>query len=166
MSAQRKEPDAGFPPGQIESPAQPTPAAEKLREQVRTENRDREAKKESLNDRIRRTEKRIADRRLILAARTSDVTGKMRGTLASPLLMIGAAGAGFVLAQFHRRRDRDGRKRKRERDDRPEVVMKPSIFASLTDALTLGTTLLAMMPLIRSKAKEGVQEATGEVPPS
>lgn len=117
---------------------------------------------ESLDSRIHRTEQRIAKRRLVLVARASEVNGKVRGKLGSPLLMLGAAGIGFVFAQFRRRRSRD----ERERRERPEVVMKPSIFASVTDALTLATTLLAMMPLIRSKAKEGVQEATGEVPPT
>ena len=118
---------------------------------------------ESLDARIQRTEQRIAKRRLVIVARTSDVTGQVRGNLGSPLLMLGAAGFGFVFAQFRRRRSRDEHKRDSER---PEVVMKPSLFASITDALTLATTLLAMMPLIRSKAKEGVQEATGEIPPT
>ena len=117
---------------------------------------------ESLDSRIDRTEQRIAKRRLVLVARASDVTGKVSGKLGSPLLMLGAAGIGFVFAQFRSRRSRDDR----EKRERREVVTKPSIFASITDALTLATTLLAMMPLIRSKAKEGVQEATGEVPPT
>ena len=116
----------------------------------------------SLDSRIHRTEQRIAKRRLVLVARASDVNGKVRGKLSSPLLMLGAAGMGFVFAQFRRRRSRD----ERDRGERQEVTMKPSIFATVTDALTLATTLLAMMPLIRSKAKEGVQEATGEVPPT
>ena len=117
---------------------------------------------ESLDSRIHRTEQRIAKRRLVLVARASEVNGKVRGKLSSPLLMLGAAGIGFVFAQFRRRRSRD----ERDRGERQEVTMKPSIFATVTDALTLATTLLAMMPLIRSKAKEGVQEATGEVPPT
>ena len=128
---------------------------------VRREEHDHEPA-ESLDSRIQRAEQRIAKRRLVLVARASDVNGKVRGKLGSPLLMLGAAGIGFVFAQFRRRRSRDERGRR----DRPEVVMKPSVFASLTDALTLATTLLAMMPLIRSKAKEGVQEATGELPPT
>ena len=114
----------------------------------------------SLQQRIKRTEERISDRRAALALRTADVNAKVRKSLSSPLLIIAAAGAGFVFAQFRK-------KRRPEKEDRREpVVVKPSIFASITDALTLATTLLAMMPLIRSKAKEGVQEATGEVPES
>ena len=102
----------------------------------------------------------MSDRRAALALRTADVNGKVRKSLSSPLLIVAAAGTGFVFAQFRK-------KRRPEREDRREpVVVKPSIFASVTDALTLATTLLAMMPLIRSKAKEGVQEATGEVPES
>ena len=115
---------------------------------------------ESLDARIDRAEQRIAKRRVVLAARTSDVNSKVRGKLGSPLLVVGAAAIGFVFAQFRRSRARD------EPRHRPEVVVKPSVFASITDALTLATTLFAMMPLIRSKAKEGVQEATGEVPPT
>ena len=114
----------------------------------------------SLQQRIKRTEERISDRRAALALRTAAINGKVRKSLSSPLLMVGAAGAGFVFAQFRK-------KRRPEKEDRREpVVVKPSIFASITEALTLATTLLAMMPLIRSKAKEGVQEATGEVPES
>ena len=114
----------------------------------------------SLQQRIKRTEERISDRRAALALRTADVNAKVRKSLSSPLLIIAAAGAGFVFAQFRK-------KRRPEKEDRREpVVVKPSIFASITEALTLATTLLAMMPLIRSKAKEGVQEATGEVPES
>ena len=123
-------------------------------------NEHEHAATESLDSRIHRAEERIAKRRLVLVARTSDVNGKVRAKLGSPLLMMGAAAIGFVFAQFRRGRAPE------ERRDRPEVVMKPSVFASITDALTLATTLLAMMPLIRSKAKEGVQEATGEVPPT
>lgn len=115
---------------------------------------------ESLETRIHRTEQRIAKRKLVIAARKADVSGEVRGKLGSPLLVLGAAGIGFVFAQFRRRRSRE------ERRERPEVLMKPSMFATVTDALTLATTLLAMMPLIRSKAKEGVQEATGDVPPT
>jgi hypothetical protein len=122
----------------------------------------REQEPQSLDARIRNAEQRIATRRLVLAARASDVNGKVRRKLGSPLLILAAAGAGFVFAQFKRRRGSG----ERDRDDKPEVVMKPSIFAVLTDALTLATTVLAMLPLIRSKAKdaakEGVQEAAVE----
>ena len=115
-------------------------------------------KPEPLEARIKRTEERIADRRAALALRAADVNGKVRKSLSSPLLIVGAAGAGFVFAQFKK-------KPRPEREERrKDIVAKPSIFATITDALTLATTLLAMMPLIRSKAKEGVQEATGEVP--
>lgn len=123
-------------------------------------------REESLDTRICRAEERIASRRDALAARAAVVNGRVRGKLSSPLLIVVAAGAGFVFAQFRRHRRSERPDERERREDRPEVVMKPSIFSTLTDALTLATTVLAMMPLIRSTAKEGVQEATGEVAPS
>ena len=134
--------------------------AERVKSEIDTADVQKPEKRPSLEQRIKRTEERISDRRAALALRTADINGKVRKSLSSPLLMVGAAGAGFVFAQFRK-------KRRPEKEDRREpVVVKPSIFATITEALTLATTLLAMMPLIRSKAKEGVQEATGEVPQS
>lgn len=116
---------------------------------------------ESLDKRIDRVEERIAGHRDALAVRTQSVGGGVRKLLSSPFLIVAAAGAGFVFAQFRKRR------RRREREDTLEpVVVKPSIFASLTDALTLATTLLAMMPLIRKKAEQGAQDAQQGAPES
>jgi hypothetical protein len=158
VSALRREDNTIVPPGDVAAAVRQTNDAAEDRAAA-----EKSAKSvESLDDRIERAERRIAKHRLVLAARTGDVTGKVRGKLGSPMLVVIAAGAGFLFAQFRKRRGKD----EVDRRDRPEVVMRPSMFATLTDALTLATTLLAMMPLIRSKAKEGVQEATGEVPPS
>lgn len=158
MSAVRRE--------QLDNDGVQAPAAgDALADQVaRTNDTTAEVKAEhraTLDERIKRTEDRIAGRRAVLAVRAGAVSGTVRKKLSSPLLIVGAAAAGFVFAQFKRKRSRA------ESDDhREQVVMKPSVFASLTDALTLATTLLAMLPMIRSKAKDGVQEATGEAPPS
>ena len=119
-------------------------------------------KAESLDQRITRTENRIAGRRATLAAQAGDAGGQVRRTLSSPLLIGVAAGAGFLIAQFAKRRRAAG-----IRDEREQIIVKPSLFASLTDALTMVTTLLAMLPLLRrppsdAEVKDAQRDGTVE----
>ena len=171
MSAARREPEpeietaVGEPKPESSREREPeTAAGEPQLESSRARQSSpatRHHRRESLDQRINRLEERIGGHRDALALRTQSVGGGARKLLSSPFLIVAAAGAGFVVAQFRKRR------RRPEREETLEpVVVKPSIFASLTDALTLATTLLAMMPLIRKKAEQGAQDAQQGAPES
>ena len=69
--------------------------AERVKSEINKADVPKADKPPSLEQRIKRTEDRISERRAALALRTGDVSGKVRKSLSSPLLIVGAAGAGL-----------------------------------------------------------------------
>ena len=81
----------------------------------------------------------------------------LREGLSSPITLLIAAGTGFALGQFSKR------KRAEAHADSDPPRARLSIFAMLMEALTLATTVMAMLPVLRREpARES--EPAGEAP--
>jgi hypothetical protein len=81
----------------------------------------------------------------------------LRETLSSPLTLLVAAGVGFAIGKVSKRKSA-----KPHADSAPPSV-RPSIFATLLEAFTLASTVMAMLPAMR-RAPVRDTEATGETP--
>jgi hypothetical protein len=108
-----------------------------------------------LNQRIREAEQQLAGRQRSLGICTAALGRNLRETLSSPLTLVVAAGAGFAIGKFSKR------KRAEPRAERDPPSARPSIFVTLIDAITLAGTLVAMLPAIRREPVRAT-EATGD----
>jgi hypothetical protein len=107
----------------------------------------------SLDRRIRETEQRLADRQRSAGVHAAALDRTLREGLSSPITLLIAAGAGFALGQFSRRR------RARACPDGEPPRAGRSILAALMEALTLASTVMAMLPARR-------REPAGETGPA
>jgi hypothetical protein len=121
-----------------------------------TTNRD-STRPAPLNQRIREAEQRLAGRQRSIGFRAAALGRNLREKLSSPITLLVAVGAGFAIGQFSKR------KRAEPRADSDPPSTRPSIFATLMDAFTLATTVMAMLPAIRRQPVRDT-EATGETP--
>ena len=121
-----------------------------------TPNRD-STRPAPLNQRIREVEQQLAGRQRSIGFRAAALARNLREKLSSPITLLVAAGAGFAIGQFSKR------KRAEPHTGTDPANTRPSIFATLMDAFSLATTVMAMLPAIR---REPVRdpEATGETP--
>ena len=106
-------------------------------------------KQPSLNARVSELETRIDGRRKAIAARASSLLQGAGRKLSSPVTLLLAVGGGVALGYFTRyllAKAKTRRPSARARDEGPEIVARPSIFATLLDAFTLITTVLSMVP--------------------
>lgn len=106
------------------------------------------AKPGSLNRRVSDVEQRIAGRQKAFGERALTVLGSVREKLSSPVTLLLAVGGGIGLGYFMRHKMETASNR--TRSPAPEAVaVRPSIFATLLDAFTLVSTVLAMVPSFR-----------------
>lgn len=115
------------------------------------------ARPASLNQRIRESERQLAGRQRSLGLRAGALRRNLRQNLGSPIALIIAAGAGFAVGQFSKRKRAEAAPRSDPPSDRP------SLFATLMDALTLATTVMAMLPAMRREPARDTATA-GETP--
>jgi hypothetical protein len=111
----------------------------------------------SLDERIRQTERQLAGRQSSIGVRAAALGRSVRENLSSPIALLVAAGAGFAIGQYSKRK-----KAEPTAESEPSSV-RPSIFATLMDAITLATTVLAMFPAMR-REPPGEAGAAGEMP--
>lgn len=109
----------------------------------------------SLNQRIREAEGQLAGRQKSIGFRTAALGRNLRETLSSPMAFLVAAGVGFAIGKFSKKRSAE------PHADRAPVSVRPSIFATLMEAITLASTVMAMLPAIRREPVRDT-EATGE----
>ena len=101
----------------------------------------------SLNTRVSELEERLSERRTAIAARAKAVVQGSGQKLSSPVTLLFALGGGIALGYFTRTRLAKAKSPgRRVHEDRPEVVVRPSLVSTLLDAFTLVTTVLAMIP--------------------
>ena len=99
----------------------------------------------SLNQRVSDAEQRITGRQKAIGERAVTVFGNVREKLNSPVTLLLAVGGGIGLGYFTRHRMETAASR--PPDPEPEgVAGRPSIFATLLDAFTLVSTVLAIVP--------------------
>jgi hypothetical protein len=119
---------------------------------------DRKAREPvSLDRRIREVEVRLAGRQAAIGSRSAALGRNVRESLGSPIALLAAAGAGFAIGQFSKR------KRAEPHADSAPASTRPSILATALDALTLATTVMALLPAMR-RAPARDPERTGEMP--
>ena len=111
----------------------------------------------SLNQRIREAERQLAGRQRSIGFRAAALGRSVRENLSSPIALLVAAGVGFAIGQFSKRKSAEPH----AGTDPPSA--RPSIFATLMDAFTLASTVMAMLPAIRREPARDT-EATGETP--
>jgi hypothetical protein len=97
----------------------------------------------SLDRRIRQAEQRLADRQRSTGVHAAALGRTLRGALSSPVTLLIAAGAGFALGQFSKRRGA------RACPDGDPPRAGRSIFATLMEAITLASTVMAILPARR-----------------
>ena len=115
------------------------------------------AKPAPLGTRIREAEQRLADRQRSTRVRAAALGRALHDGLSSPITLLVAAGAGFTLGQFSKR------KRAQTRADADPPPARPPRFAALMDALSLVTTVMAMLPALRREPARDSSTA-GEAP--
>jgi hypothetical protein len=111
----------------------------------------------SLDRRIREAEQRLAGRQRSTGVHAAAVGRNLREGLSSPITLLIAAGTGFALGQFSKR------KRAEARADSDPPRARLSIFAMLMEALTLAPTVMAMLPALRREPSRE-SEPAGEAP--
>jgi hypothetical protein len=111
----------------------------------------------SLNQRIRQTEQQLAGRQRSIGLRAAALGRGVREKLSSRTALLVAAGTGFAIGQFSKRKNA-----KAHFDSGPPSA-RTSIFATLMDAFALASTVMAFLPVIR-RAPVRDTEAAGETP--
>ena len=99
----------------------------------------------SLNERVSDVEQRIAGRQKAIGERAATIFGSVREKLSSPITLLLAAAGGIGLGYFTRHRMETASSRAPDRG-RDVVEVRPSILATLLNAFTLISTVLAMVP--------------------
>lgn len=110
----------------------------------------------SLERRIREVEARLADRQRAVGAGAAALESGVRAAMTSPLALLAAVGAGFAIGQYSKRR------RAAPQVASGPAVVRPSIFATLMEVLTLASTVMAILPALRRRPEEGA-DAAGDV---
>jgi len=97
----------------------------------------------SLDKSIGEVEQRLADRRGSIGVRYRALGVNLREKLGSPIAFLIAAGTGFALGQFS--------KRKSAKSDLDSGTGRGRVwtFAMLLDAFSLASTVMAMLPVLR-----------------
>lgn len=106
--------------------------------------------------RIRAAERQLAERRADVRSHSAALGRSARASLGSPAALLAGVGAGFALGLFTRRR--------RASSPRPPIELptaRPSIFASLLDAVTLVSTVMALFPALGLGRGRDAGAATG-----
>ena len=108
----------------------------------------------TLNQRIRLAERQLAERQRSIGICIGALGRNLREILRSPLTVLVAAGAGFGLGQFSKRQ------RQEPAPESEPVSARPSLFATLLDAFTLASSVMAMLPPLRRRFASD-DDATG-----
>ena len=93
--------------------------------------------------RIRAAERQLAERQADVRSHSAALGRSARASLGSPAALLAGVGAGFALGLFTRRR----RASSPPQHSEPTTV-RPSVFASLLDAVTLVTTVMSLFPAL------------------
>ena len=121
---------------------------------MQTASRDR-ARPVSLNQRIRETEHQLADRQRSVGLRAAALRRSFRAGLGSPITLLVAGGVGFAVGQFSKR------KLRAPHAGTALPGARPSFVATLLEAFTLATTVMAMLPARRRGPPCDVAPADG-----
>lgn len=96
-----------------------------------------------LRSRIRAAERQLAQRQADVRSHAAALGRGARASLGSPAALLAGVGAGFALGLFTKRRRASPRPPPVE-----PAAARPSIFASLLDAVTLVTTVMSLFPAL------------------
>lgn len=107
----------------------------------------------SLDRRIRETEDRLARRRETVGFRAASLGRNLREKLSSPLAVLVAAGAGFAIGHFSRCNTAQ------TQADGDSGTPRQSVFATLLEAFTLASTVIAMLPVLRQEPADETRAA-------
>lgn len=103
----------------------------------------------SLNQRIYDVEQHLAGRQRSIGIRAGALGRDLREKLISPSGLLVAAGAGFAIGHFSKRKSRESH------PAGEPASARPSIFATLLDGFTLAGTVMAMLPALRRRQPAG-----------